>query len=167
VTAVGTMFDVRSELKRVTVTVQEGSVDVVPSDASAAIPAADTSVDHGPTGTRLAKGETVTYTESEGMSSVEPADPGATEWISGRLRYRQVPLKYVAADVQRYINKSLIIVDAAAGELQFTGTIDQLEISDWLSALQKIFPLEVTQSADRIVIQSRAPATFPAPLDGR
>lgn len=165
VTAIGTVFDVRSDLNRVTVTVKEGVVNVVPSDASNVMPAegervinvkSRTARNPSWTPTRLTKEETVTYTEADGIGAVGPAEPGATEWVSGRLQYRQVPLKYVAADVQRYLDKSLILVDAAAGEYEFTGTIDQTQITDWLSALGKIFPLDVIQSADRIVIQSRS-----------
>jgi transmembrane sensor len=168
VTAVGTKFDVRSDLNRVTVTVTDGAVDVAPSDPSVATPTMGAGVRsnlselprHASwTPARVAKGETITYTESGERGVVAAAEPGATEWVSGQLQYRQVPLKYVAADVQRYLDKTIVLADDATGEYEFTGTIDQLEINDWLNALEKIFPLDVTQSDDRILIQSRSGST--------
>ena len=152
-TAVGTSFNVRSDLNRVTVTVTEGAVDVAPTDT-----APTPGVVKSPRGphwqpTRLLKGQEVTYDEAKGRGSVAPAPIGATEWLSGRLQYRQVPLKYVAADVQRYFNKSIVLVDTA-GNYEFTGTIYQTGVDDWIRALEKIFPVRVYQSDAQILIQS-------------
>jgi transmembrane sensor len=164
VTAVGTRFNVRSDLNRVTVTVTEGAVDVEPADTAPTSGVAKSDVASNdavvklPRGphwqpTRLVKGQEVTYDEAQGRGSVAPAPIGATEWLSGRLQYRQVPLKYVAADVQRYFNKSIVLVDNA-GNYEFTGTIYQSEVDDWLRALEKIFPVRVSQSDAQILIQS-------------
>ena len=164
VTAVGTGFNVRSDLNRVTVTVTEGAVDVAPADTAPASgvaksdDAGNDAVVRLPRGphwqpTRVLKGQEVTYDEAQGRGSVAPASIGATEWMSGRLQYRQVPLKYVAADVQRYFNKSIVLVDTA-GNYEFTGTIYQTEVDDWIRALEKIFPVRVSQSDAQILIQS-------------
>ena len=168
VTAVGTQFNVRTELNRVTVTVTEGAVDVAPSDAGnpppvtniyppALVPAPAAAVEHRPhwQPTRLVKGQEVTYEDTQGRGSVIAAEPGATEWLSGRLQYRHVPLKYVAADVQRYFNKAIVLSDQAAGEYEFTGTIYQAEVGDWFRALEKIFPLDVSQADEHVIIRSR------------
>ena len=167
VTAVGTRFNVRSDLNRVTVTVTEGAVDVVPAGATViandnfAPPVPARRVRWDPA--RVVKGEEVTYEETHGRGSVAVAAPGATEWISGRLQYRQVPLKYVAADVQRYFNKKIVLGDPAAGEFEFTGTIYQAEVGDWFRALEMIFPLDVHQADEHVLIQSRADPRSPRP----
>ncbi len=163
VTAVGTRFNVRSDLNRVTVTVTEGAVDVEPADTappsgvtnSGAV--SNEAVVKHPRAphwqpTRLVKGQEVTYDEAQGRGSVAPAPIGAAEWLSGRLQYRKVPLKYVAADVQRYFNKSIVLVDTV-GNYEFTGTIYQSEVDDWVRALEKIFPVRVSQSDAQILIQ--------------
>jgi transmembrane sensor len=162
ITAVGTRFNVRSELNRVTVTVAEGIVDVAPAESTASAvnnstsPVAVRAPSEHWQPTRLLQGQAVTYDEHKGRESVANAEPGATEWISGRLQYRSVPLKYVAADVERYLGKPIVLEDSAAADMVFTGTIDQGEVSDWLRALEKIFPLEVSTPADGpVLVRSR------------
>lgn len=169
VTAVGTRFNVRSDLDRVTVTVTEGAVDVAPAISETSSPAASNDIQLAPVRraqwqpARVVKGQEVTYDESQGRGLVANAEPGATEWLSGRLQYRQVPLKYVAADVQRYFNKSIVLTDHAAGEFEFTGTIFPAEVDDWFRALETIFPVQVTQADEHILIKSRS-AEPSAPL---
>jgi transmembrane sensor len=158
VTALGTTFNVRSDLNRVTVTVTEGLVEVAPSDAAALSKVNLTPVELNRSAwqpARLAKGQAVTYEEHQGRGAVAPAEPEATEWMSGRLQFRQVPLKYVIADVQRYFNKTIVLGDEAAGEYEFTGTVYQTEVSDWFLALEKIFPLDVSRANERVLIKSR------------
>jgi len=161
VTALGTTFNVRSDLDRVTVTVTEGVVEVSPSEvATKAVlsnvdPSAPEKARSQWKPARLTKGEAITYDEHRGRGSVAAAEPEATEWISGRLQYRQVPLKYVIADVQRYFNKTIVLGDAAAGEFEFTGTVYQTEVGDWFLALEKIFPLDVSRANERVLIESR------------
>jgi len=170
VTALGTTFNVRSDLNRVTVTVTEGVVEVSPSEVATNaalinvdLPALEKVRSHWKPA-RLMKGEAVTYDEHRGRGSVAAAEPEATEWVSGRLQYRQVPLKYVIADVQRYFNKTIVLGDDAAGEFEFTGTVYQTEVGDWFLALEKIFPLDVSRANEHILIKSRADATTqPAP----
>jgi len=166
----GTTFNVRSDLNRVTVTVTEGVVEVSPSEvatnaalSNVDLPALEKVRSHWKPA-RLMKGEAVTYDEHRGRGSVAAAEPEATEWVSGRLQYRQVPLKYVIADVQRYFNKTIVLGDDAAGEFEFTGTVYQTEVGDWFLALEKIFPLDVSRANEHILIKSRADATTqPAP----
>lgn len=165
VTALGTTFNVRSDLNRVTVTVTEGMVEVAPSNPAALGKVNLTPVELSRSvwqPTRLAKGQAVTYEEHQGRGAVAPAEPDATEWMSGRLQYRQVPLKYVIADVQRYFNKTIVLGDVAAGEYEFTGTVYQAEVSDWFLALEKIFPLDVSSENEHVLIKSRD-----SPLDPR
>lgn len=159
IAAIGTRFDVRSNLDRVTVTVTEGTVDVTPSQESSSNRQTQQNLKAWEPA-RLIQGQQVTYVGNERRSAVEVADPGATEWVTGRLQYRQVPLGYVAADVERYIDKKITVGDSAAKECIFTGTIYQNRVEDWLYAVQKIFPVEVSQSnVDHIVIRLRLNAT--------
>jgi transmembrane sensor len=170
VTALGTTFNVRSDLNRVTVTVTDGVVEVSPSEAASNAADSNVRADARPSHwqpARLVKGQTVTYDEHRGRGSVATAGPEATEWVSGRLQYRQVPLKYVIADVQRYFNKTIVLGDEAAGEFEFTGTVYPADVGDWFLALEKIFPLDVSRANEHILIQSRADTsvqTHPHPL---
>lgn len=154
ITAVGTQFNVRSDLNRVTVTVTEGAVDVAPSQARPQDRPEPPNPGHW-VGARLSQGQELTYGAELARAVISKADPGATEWVSGRLQYRNLPLPNVVADVGRYVNRE-ITLDEGAAECEFTGTVDRDRVDDWLHALEKIFPLEVIQT-DRahVLIRSR------------
>lgn len=159
ITAIGTRFDVWSNLDRVTVTVTEGVVDVVPRQ-DPGLRGQPVSTQQSWKPTRVMRGQEVTYVGRANRSSIREADPGATDWISGRLRYHQVPLAYVAADIERYVDKKIKVTDSGATECIFTGTVNQGAIHDWLNAIQKIFPVDVSETGTgQIEIRSRQNAT--------
>jgi hypothetical protein len=65
-----------------------------------------------------------------------------------------IDTKSVISEANRYgyTDKPIVLADGdgAVGKLPFSGTI-----SDWLQALQTAYPVEVTEHADRYVIQLR------------
>lgn len=165
VTALGTQFNVWRDLDRTTVTVTDGTVDVGPVRTPPRAEAPDSFAERASPGrsARLAKGQELTYTEAGEMSrAVQAADlSAAVAWREGRRVYRQMPLKYVIADVNRYFKQQIVLSDRAASELKFSGAVLQTQpASEFLKALQNIFELEVIDaSEEQIVIRSRAPAS--------
>jgi len=175
VTAIGTEFAVNRTLDRVTVRVAEGVVDVRPRAESVSVqdvklPVASTSTGTSTApaagsshkswaSTTLARGQEVSFEGTRARSSVESEDPAvARAWIEGRREYRREPLSYVVADINRYFGKK-IILDNAAGHLQFTGRVYETQVPDWLHALETIFPVTVSQDdADHISIRARLPS---------
>jgi len=157
VTALGTQFTIHRGLDRVTVTVTEGTVLLAPNAerlstvGSAPLPA----VVWQPI--RLVEGQKVTYDDIHDRGGVESVDPGSTQRTSGRLQYRDVPLKYIVADVNRYRAKPIEFKDAAASEYGFSGTVFLDHEHEWLLSLEKILPLRVTEKDGRAVIESRTP----------
>jgi transmembrane sensor len=162
VTAVGTEFNVRrefdAELDCVTVIVGSGAVKVEPRGTAESTGETRSS---GPAPVdwrtvKLEKGEEMTYDDRGQRGVIKLADiEAATAWKEGRLEYIHEPLKVVVAGVNRYSQKPIVLADEAVGKIDFSGTVFEGQIGDWLRALQAAFPISVRESQDRIVIQSR------------
>ncbi len=155
ITAVGTQFDVRRGLDRVTVTVTEGVVSVAPDTTSTAAPKPQ------PLAARwqpvqLAQGQQVTYDEAHDRGRVETAEVSAAEWATGRFQYRGVPIRYVIADLNRYRNDPIVLKDGAAGDYGFTGTVYVERTAEWLLSIERILPVQISRESDgHISIESR------------
>ena len=150
ITAVGTAFNVRRDADRVVVTVTEGEVEVVQQGGSIArVPDESVTEIATPAHQTLAVGERVEYSAA-GIARLDNIEPAvATEWRNGRLRYRAESLKHVIPDVDRYSPQTVIIGDAAVGELKFTGTVFQDNADEWLRGLEAVFPVEVVELDDQ------------------
>jgi transmembrane sensor len=147
VTAVGTIFDVRSEANRVVVTVQEGVVEVSPAAGEDLL---------SPERWRVSAGNQLAYNENLRGAQIRAIDPGRSmAWREGRLEYFGEPLSAVVADISRYSNQPLEIRDPELAQLTFTGTVFTESIDDWLSAIQTTFPIRVVMSDDHRVLLVR------------
>ena len=142
VTAVGTAFDVRRGGDQVVVAVQEGTVRVADSSASGADLAA------------VGAGEQAVYREKAkniALAHIKPAD--AALWREGILKYEHEPLSEVAADLNRYSTRKILIRNSALAQLPFTGTVFINHIDDALHAFTEVFPLVVVEHSDTIELQ--------------
>ena len=157
IVAVGTAFDVQRDSDRAIVSVTEGRVLVQPTPHF--LPVAvlqEFSLSPKLRAVRLDAGEQ-TMTGSAGIeapSRVE--DPAAaTSWQTGRLAFRLEALRYVIEDVNRYAPKPIVLEGEGLGSLTITGTVERDNITGWITSLQRVFDLEATEEADRIVIRPR------------
>ena len=154
ITAVGTQFNVRSMAGLVTVTVTEGAVDVLSRQASPdpfGVRAPNLNA-----AARIVKGQQATLSSAAGAPLVESGDPGAIDWLYGRLQYRRIPLRYVVADVARYSPRPIRIIDQHVANCEFTGTLDRERTGDWVQSLERIFPVRVRWTDAEILILSRS-----------
>ena len=158
ITAVGTEFSVRRTLDRVTVQVSEGSVNVQPRVMLASVSwPKDTEL---PTvswpDAKLAQGQEVTYHGNESRTPVESEDSRvATEWLDGRREYHHEPLRYLIADINRYVEEP-IDLDPDVGDLEFSGLVYESQVKKTLQDLEIIFRVKVTRTEqNHILIQSR------------
>lgn len=153
VTAVGTQFNVKRDSDRAVVAVTEGRVVV--ERASRFVPAAllrrfeptlqPVHVDAGQQTTAGDAGIDL-------PSHVE--DPSTTtSWQSGRLAFRQQPLRYVLEDVNRYSPKPIEIEDERIGELLITGSVSRENVTGWIGSLERAFHLQAVEEPDRIVLR--------------
>jgi len=79
-------------------------------------------------------------------------------WRDGHLEYLRVPLKIVIPSVNVHSKKPIVLADDSVGNLLFSGTVFEDQITDWLRALTIALPIVVIEGDDRIVISLRKPA---------
>jgi transmembrane sensor len=155
ITALGTEFNVRrdmdAKLDQVTVTVGSGAVKVEPRTGPE-LPDSRTWMI-----AKLESGQEFRYYNRTGMpGEIERVDiEAAAAWQEGRLEYIHQPLRTVIARVNRYSEKPIVLADDAVGEIDFSGTVFEGQIDDWIRALQTAFPVSVTETDDRILLRAR------------
>lgn len=143
VRALGTEFSINVGVRDIRVSVIEGRVRVaglVPDGGGNPVGQASKSVSD------LEKGDVLDFNRAGSIAIVHEVDPVlTTSWVNGRLAYVGATLETVIADLNRYSRTELIIGDAEAGEMIFTGTIFSDDIDNWLQGLERAFPLRVVR----------------------
>lgn len=143
---IGTAFDVRHVGSYVTIAVTQGRVQIADHDRATGTDSALEAV----------AGQLVSYDPATSAISVGTITPEqATAWRSDRLEFVDQPLGLVVADINRYSARQVLIADADLKGLTFTGTIKTEAIDSWLRALPQVFPLQVSESGNEVVL-SRA-----------
>jgi len=149
VTAVGTAFDVRREADGVTVTVEEGTVEI----------AGNVFAKKGlPTTWRAEAGYQLTYLSQGRTAMIASVDTSsALKWRSGELAYVWEPLGAVIEDLNRYSEHKIIIKDPAIAELHFTGTVFTGSLADWVKAIEQAYPVRADSNAngDIVLVEKR------------
>lgn len=146
--AVGTAFDVRKNVDRIAVSVEEGIVEVVE--------AAATGKSESPV--RIAAGFQYVWDRGDArvrLTQIDPAAAGA--WRQGRLEYIAEPFAVVIANVNRYSPHPIRIADPETESLVFTGTVLTAGVEDWLDAIPRAFAVDLVRQSDgAVVIRKRA-----------
>jgi transmembrane sensor len=140
----GTQFDVRRGPADVAVTVRQGLVQVGPAPGGSG----DT-VDIG-------AGRRLTHQDGEAGSKVETvAADESFAWTSGRLIYRDRPLREVVEDLNRYLPHTVRIADERTAELRFTGVLKVDAEAPTLARLAVLLPVSATRDNGAIILQVR------------
>jgi ferric-dicitrate binding protein FerR (iron transport regulator) len=74
------------------------------------------------------------------------------------LEYLRTPLRVVIEGVNRYSDKPIVLADESVGNLLFSGTVFEGQVTDWLRALAITLPVVVLEGDDRIVICMHKPS---------
>jgi transmembrane sensor len=82
-------------------------------------------------------------------------------WKHHHLEYLRVPLKIVIPSVNVHSKKPIVLADDEVGNLLFSGTVFDDQVTDWLRALTIALPVVVIEGDDRIVITLRKPTDPP------
>jgi transmembrane sensor len=149
IVAVGTAFSVNLSGKRIAVTVTQGTVRVEPPTEA-----------EGPASTStlpvlVREGHRLVREPGRSVSSAFDAASDALAWRQGRLEYEGEPLRVVVSDINRYSPTKLRIDDAGLGELRYTGTVFPDSIELWLSSIEGVFPLRVTErQGERVIVRA-------------
>lgn len=162
ITAIGTEFDVKQIGAKVAVTVVEGTVEVGPrsrdrGDAQGTAARTNTFETK-----RVAAGQSINYGDGAGVTvektAAREAKAARMWWRDGNLRYTSRRLDEVIPDVQRYSTRRLVLADARATRVPFTGSVEQRGVENWLEQLGESLPVEVDTSDEQaIVIHVREP----------
>lgn len=152
VTAIGTAFDVRREHDFITVTVEEGTVEV--KATSSAI--GERSEVARPVTWRAEAGYQLTYSARDRTALLASVNP-ATElsWRNGTLAYVREPLGSVVEGLNRYSSRKIVIADAELATLPFTGTAFAASLDDWVAGVEQVYPIKARHMANGDIILSR------------
>jgi len=147
VTAVGTAFDVKHELDRVSVTVQDGVV-AVEAEGSEGTRTSNATW-------RVASGYQLVYFTANAAATLSSVDATATiAWREGRLEYVNASLASVVADINRYSDRPIVLLDSSVAGLAFTGTVFTDSIDGWLQSLPDALPVRVIREPGGVVLAS-------------
>jgi transmembrane sensor len=154
VVAIGTAFNVRKTDERVVVTINEGTVRVVPDDATAPIDSVNplaVPIEHLDGQIRAGAGQQVIYSNRQHSLTMTHVDPieATTNRRTGRLEFVNESLSSVVAEVNRLSPRPITLADQQLQTLVFTGTVRSDAIEDWLKGLGEVFPVEVVDQGDR------------------
>lgn len=172
ITAIGTQFDVRRDVdptggERVVVTVSSGTVEIGPPMATISTNIPDPIEVSGLTvrgvkpgnkpewtPARLVKGQELTFGTDGPQGKIESVNlEEVAAWKEGRLEYRHLPFRDVIPRVNRYSQKPIVLADGEVGYLPYSGTVFEGQVDDWLRALPKVYPIEVTETADKYLLR--------------
>jgi transmembrane sensor len=140
VRVVGTTFNVLRHDGRITVTVEQGKVEVRAE---------------GPRGNvRLGAGDQYAAREGAAAYQVAKIDPStAAAWRSGRAVYTNAPLSEVASDLSRYYGRPIVVGDAETGALRFSGILKIEDQMTTLRRLEALLPVVVAENANEVRLQ--------------
>ena len=170
VRAVGTAFNVRYTSNLVDVLVTEGTVrvyaqanpDKLESDLAAESGTEDTRIDATKYEVIVGAGKSVQY--SNVIQSLELALPVELEqklaWQQGAIIFRGESLEKALAEIARYTDKELVIVDPTIKGIRVGGHFKTDDIDGLLATLSEGFNIAVTQVADNRIYLSNKKAQF-------
>ncbi len=137
ITAVGTLFDVRLDRRRIKVALIEGRIRVAQLDPAAGRPAAGAAMLLGP-------GE-VLETGPGAPMRVRRGDVGRVDsWKDGVLVFDDARLADAVNELNRYTVRPIVIRDAALRSLRVTGVFKTGQPERFAQTMAEIFPLAVT-----------------------
>jgi transmembrane sensor len=161
VIAVGTRFDVNRHASALTVTVVEGKVDVVDKVAETA------AVGHTAppaVSVRVVAGQRIEVGSDGEASAAQPVDARtATAWMRHDIAFASKPLADVADELNRYLDKPIVIQDAGLRALRVSGVFNAYDSESFLAFLRQY---DVEIDARDNVIYVRARVTRPVAPSG-
>ena len=153
IVAVGTRFDVNRRAATLTVTVVEGKVDVVGQPPSAA-PDAPRAAHAEPL--RVAAGERVEVSaDGHGLHAQAVDLRNATAWMRRDISFTAKPLAEVTEELNRYLEKPIIIQDDGLRGLRVSGIFNAYDSESFLAFLRQ-YDVEIDARDDVIYVRARA-----------
>lgn len=143
VTAIGTVFNVRTSDADVQVRVLEGTVAVRPTLSRSGRGSSRPGTQQV---ALVTAGRETSYSRTGRMDPVVEADVHrGLGWRVGVLTMIDWPIEDVIQELNRYLTDEITIGDDAVGDLRFTGTVYPDQVDAWLDGLQEGYPIEVVR----------------------
>jgi len=164
VRAVGTEFNVRLRDSRdVEVIVTDGRVEITPR-AEAPGRAAAVAPEQTPARpSELEAGQRFEADAADRVARIAPTTvSNALAWRDGAIVFDGEPLVQAIAELNRYTDTRLVVVDPGIQRLRVGGRFRTGDVDGFLEALTNAFPVAVRRTSDHLVyIEARAPAPSP------
>ena len=137
---IGTQFDVRKGPDAVLVTVREGRVSLAGNGTAA---------------TEIGAGQQAAYVKDKGVAEVRSVQADdAFAWQNGRAIYHDVPLGTVVSDLNRYLDRPLVVRGTTA-DIKVTAVITLDSEAKIVKALEAFVPVTAVPTADGIELRPR------------
>lgn len=146
VTALGTVFQVKSDPDATEVALLEGRVRV-----AGATPATRARM------RELAAGETLLAADTGEWRTGALSRDVATGWLTGRIVFDSVPLHAAVAEFNRYSRKKLRLEDADIAGIEIHGVFNAGDPQSISLALEYAYPILAEDRGNDVVLTRRAP----------
>jgi transmembrane sensor len=148
ITAVGTVFDVRLDGRKVKVALVEGVVRVALARAA---PAAGKPVQQ----VEMTAGEVLEAPPSAPMRVASADTQRTISWRSGIVEFSGEPLGAAVAEMNRYTTRPIRIEDPAAAGYRVSGVFRTGESELFARMMTEVFPLEAEQAPGEPIVLRR------------
>ena len=155
VRAVGTQFDVYKTADKVTVTLIEGKVAVIPTES---LPVVATGAGSArPEEIVLSAGEQLSYRPKAGEIERRNADiPRVEAWRSRKLDFNDTPLTEAIAEANRYSGTQIVLEAPELKGARISGRFDAGRNDLFVEGLQGYFRFHVEQTPDHRIVLTPA-----------
>lgn len=143
VTAIGTVFQVRSTGATTEVTLLEGRVRVTQAPEA------------GAQGQELMPGDRLVARTGAAWLHSRADVAAANGWLSGHLVLDAMPLRQAVEEFNRYSQRKLRIGDQAIGDIAVEGVFNAGDVDSVVLALQYTYPLYADDRGSEIVLRQR------------
>ncbi|MDM3870340.1 FecR domain-containing protein [Porticoccus sp. W117] len=163
ISVLGTEFNVRRYQAGFEISLVEGSVllhrqeENMDVSAPAVNPEADEPVHHkADQQVRMLPNTELVFDSEEKMATVSRVDDLGRQlsWKKGILSFNGEPLKKVVSELNRYSGKKIVLEDQQLGSQKIFATLSTNEIGVAISGLERVAPIKIIPSVNKIVIVS-------------
>jgi len=155
VRAVGTQFDVYKTGDKVTVTLIEGKVAVIPNESPPVVAAGAASAT--PEEIVLTAGEQLSYGLKAGTVERKSADiPRVEAWRARKLDFNDTPLTEAIAEANRYSGTQIVLEAPELKDARISGRFDAGRNDLFVEGLQGYFRFRVEQTSDHRIVLTPA-----------
>jgi transmembrane sensor len=148
ITAVGTVFDVRLDGRKVKVALVEGVVRVAPAGPATVKGAPEQQV-------QMTAGEVLEAAPAAPMLVASADTRRSVAWKSGIVEFAGEPLSQAVAEINRYTNHPITIEDPAAGAYRVSGVFRTGEPELFAQMMTEVFPVEADTASDGAIVLKR------------